>query len=167
MEQPGEQLLPQAEQEVQRGEHRHEQPQQGGGEHGERLGGFLGQALGGDLAEDEHHHGEHDGGHRRAVRLADELDEQQGGQGGGHVVDDVVADEDGGEQLVVILGQGQGLFRLFVAVVSAALQADAVEGGEGRLRGGKVAGHGHHQHQHGQQYHTIWVHEDKSTPTNK
>mgnify|MGYP006922410871 CR=1 FL=1 len=32
------------------------------------------------------------------------------------------------------------------------------------LRGGKVAGHGHHQHQHGQQYHTIWVHEDKSTP---
>ena len=161
VEQLAQQLFPQPEQEVQRGEHRHEQPQQGRGEHGERLGGLLGQALGGNLAKNQHHHGEHDGGHRGTVGLVYELDEQQGGQGGGHVVDDVVADEDGGQQLVVVLGQGQGFLRLFVAVVGAALQADAVDGGHVRFSGGKVAGHDHHQHQHGQQYHTVRVHGDK------
>ena len=46
MEELGEQALPLAEEEVGRGEDHHEKAQQGRREHGEGLGGLLGQALG-------------------------------------------------------------------------------------------------------------------------
>ena len=106
---------------------------------------LLGQALGGHLAEDEDDHRQHNGGHRGAPEVINELDEQHRADGCGHVVDNVVADEDGGQQLVVVLRQSQGLGCPPVAGVRLGTQADAVEGGEGRLGGGEVGGHGHQE----------------------
>ena len=155
-----EQTLPLSEEEVQGTENEHQQPQNGGGEHGKGLGLLLGQALGGDLAEDQDDHGEHDGGHRGAVGRAHVLGEEDGAQGGGRDVHDVVADEDGGQQTVVVLRQGQGAGGPAVSGVGLALQADAVEGGEGGLGGGEVGGKGHHQEHGCDHCDTLGVHSD-------
>ena len=120
------QPLPLAEQKVQRGEEHHEQLEQRLGEHGEVLRALLGQALGGDLPEDQNDDGEGHRGHRGAV-LVEPPGAQHGGHGGGGDVDNVVADEDGGQQLVILLRQGQGFDRTAAAVVRPVLQADAVE----------------------------------------
>ena len=139
----GQKALPLAKQEVGRGQHKQKQPQQRGGEHSPGLGVLLGQALGGDLAEDEDDHGEHNGGHRGTPDAVNELDEQHRADGGGHVVDNVVANQNGGQQLVVVLRKGQGLGRPPVSGVRLGAKADAVEGGEGGLRGGEIGGHSH------------------------
>ena len=134
------QLLPLGEQEVHRRQHHRHHPQQRRGNDGPGLGPLLGQTLGSHLAEDQDHDGQHRGGHRGALPRADELDKQHGADGGGHVVDDVVADEEGGEQPVEIGCQGQGPGGALVAVVGPGFQADAVEGCKSGLRGGEVGG---------------------------
>ena len=157
-EHQGQQALPLGEQEVGRGEKHHQDPQQGGGQHGNGLGVFLGQALGGDLAENQDHHREHCGGHRGTPDIVDELDKQHRADGGGHVVDNVVADEDGGEELVVVLRQVQGALGPPVTVVRLVFQADAVKRGKGRLCGGKIGGHHHEKNQGGNHAYTGSVH---------
>ena len=135
----GQQPLPLGKQEVQRGKDRTEHPQQRGGKHGKPLGGLLGQALGGDLAEDQDHHGQHNGGHGRSSHLINQVDKEYRADGGGHVVDDVIADKQGGEQLVVVLRQSQGTGRPLVASVCPALEPHPVQGGKGGLRGREIA----------------------------
>ena len=135
----GQQPLPLGKQEVQRGKNRTEHPQQRGGKHGKPLGGLLGQALGGDLAEDQDHHGQHNGGHGRSSHLINQVDKEYRADGGGHVVDDVIADKQGGEQLVVVLRQSQGTGRPLVASVCPALEPHPVQGGKGGLRGREIA----------------------------
>ena len=66
------------------------------------------------------------------LALPMQLDKQHRADGGGRVVDDVVADEDGGEQPVVIVRQGQGPGGALVAVVGPGFQADPVQGGKRR-----------------------------------
>ena len=65
---------------------------------------------------------------------------QHGGHGGGGDVHHVVADEDGGQQLVIVLRQLQRPGGPEVPVIGPCFQPDAVEGGEGRLGGGKIGG---------------------------
>ena len=145
-------LFPHGEQEVGRGQNPGEEPQQRRGKHGPGFGVFLGQALGGNLAEDQNDDGQHRSGHRGAAGLTDEPDKQHGADGGGHVVDNVVADEDGGEQLVVILRQRQRFGSPAVAVFGAVFQTDAVERCKGRFCSGKITGHGD-QGQQGHDHH--------------
>ena len=71
-----------------------------------RSGAVLGQALGGDFTEDQHHNGNDDGGERRA-QVAVVAHKEQRADGCRCDVDDVVADEDGGEELVVVFRQLQ------------------------------------------------------------
>ena len=134
------QLFPLGEQEVHRRQHHRQHPQQRRGGYGPGLRPLLGQALGRHLAEDQDHHGQHRGGHRGTLGAADELDKQHRANGGGHVVDDVVADEQGGEQPVVIGCQGQGPGGALVAVVGPGFQADTVQGCKSGLRGGEIGG---------------------------
>ena len=145
-------LFPHSKQEIGRGQNPGEEPQQRCGKHGPGFGVLLGQALGGDLTEDQNDNGEHSGGNRRAAGLADQPDKQHGADGSSHVVDDVVADENGGEQLVVILRQRQRSGGPAVAVFGAVFQTDAVERCKGRFCGGKIAGHGD-QGQQGHDHH--------------
>ena len=149
----GQQLFQQAEQEVHRGKDHHENPHNGSGEHGKALGILLGQALGRDLAKDQHHNGDDGGRDHRAVLQPQALGEEHGGQRGGGQVDDVVAHQNGGQQVVVLVHQPEGQGGPAVAGVGLALQADAVEGGKGGLRGGEIGGQDHQNnqnHDHGQ-----------------
>ena len=139
------QLLPQAEQEVQGGQQDDEHVDEGSGEHGELFGVVLGDGLGGDLAEDQDHHGD-DGGGNSGTTVAQQVNEEQGADGGQGDVDHVVADEDGGDQLVVILRQPQGQLGLVVTLLGHGLQTGAVDGGESGLRGGEVSGQDHADH---------------------
>ena len=141
------QLLPLGEEEVQRPQDQQEHPEYGGGEHGKALRMLLGQALGGDLAEDQHHQRQHhrgDGGAVRGVQLGEEH-RAHGGRGDVH---DVVADEDGGDQPVVVVRQLHGQLGLFVPGVGPALHPDLVHAGERGLRGGEIGGH-RHEHDDG------------------
>ena len=122
--------------------HPHDRPEKGGGEHGEPFRTFLGQAFGCDLAENQHHHGGHRGGHRGAA-VAQQMDEQQRAKGGEGDVDDVVADENGGEHFVILLGQGAGQGGPFVALFRKDPQTGPVQGGKSGLGSGKIGGKGH------------------------
>ena len=125
----------------------------GAEKHGKALGILLGQALGRDLAEDQHHNGDDGGGDHRAVLQAQALGKEHGGQRGGGQVDDVVAHQNGGQQVVILVHQPEGQGGPAVAGVGLALQADAVERGKGGLRGGEIGGQNHQNnqnHDHGQ-----------------
>ena len=142
----GEQPLPLCEQEIGRSQDDHQQAKQGGGDHGPALWVFLGQALGGDLAEDQNDHGQDNGGDGGTADIVDQLDKQYRADGGGHVVDDVVADQDGGKQAVIVLRQLQCAGGPAVAVVRFVFQSDTVERGKCGFGCGKIPGHGHQGH---------------------
>ena len=161
----GEQPLPLREQEVGRGQDDDQQAKQRGGDHGPALRILLGQALGGDLAEDQDDDGQDNGGDSGTADVVDQLDEQHRADGGGHVVDDVVADEDGGQQAVIVLRQLQRAGGPAVAVVRFVLQTDAVERGKGGLGCGKIPGHGHQGHQGDEHCDTGTVHKGRINST--
>ena len=144
----GQQLLPQGKEEGGRGENHHEKPQDGGGEQGETLRGLFGQTLGGDLAENQNHNGEHHRGYGGAAGLAQQVDKEHGGQGRGHIVDNVIANQDGGQELIVFVGQSQHTGGPGISVVRPTFQPDAVEGGKSRFGGGEIRTHHHHTNQY-------------------
>ena len=92
----------------------------------------LGEALGQYLAKDEHQHRDHGRGHCRAL-----LSQQRRGNDGGDrrcsKVYHIVADENGGQRPVVIIGKAQHALRLFVSVIRLILHADAVDRRKRRL----------------------------------
>jgi len=100
--------------------------------------------LGGNLAEDQHHQRQHhrrDGGAVSRIQLG----EQHCAHSGGGDVHDVVADEDGGDQPVIVLHQVHGKSSPVVAGLRPALHPDLVQAGEGGLRGGEIGRHHHQQ----------------------
>ena len=162
-EDAAEELLPLGKEVVHRGQHRHQHPHDGGCEHGKGLGVLFGHALGGDLAKDQNNHGQHHRGDQRTV-VQKQLGEQNGAHGGGRDVHDVVADQVGGQELVVVLRDAQGQGSPLVAAVRPALEPDAVERGKGGLGGGEKGGEDHEDHKGGDHTDTGWVqHTDKST----
>ena len=93
-----------------------QQIDKGSAEHGKFLGEILGNALGGDLAEDQHQNGDRHRGIGGAD-IAVKLYEQQGGDRGHGDVHNVVADQNGGNELVVIVCQTGGKLCPAVAAV--------------------------------------------------
>ena len=139
MKHPGQQLFPQGKQRVQRHQQPDQAPQKRCGCHGPVLGAVLGDALGGDLAEDQHHHRYHDGG-QRSAGIAEAFDEQCRGQGCHGNVHDVVADQDGGQQLVIALQQPARQRGTAVAFFRQHFQPRDIGRGERRLRGREIGG---------------------------
>ena len=135
-----EQLFPLPEQKVHRGQAENEPPQQRGREHGEPLGRFLGDAFGRNLAKDQHHHGGNKGGNARPVLFAQKPHEQHGGQRGRGDVHNIVADQNGGEQRVVVFRQAQHQPGPLVALVGQAFELDAAERGKRGFSGRKIGG---------------------------
>ena len=152
------QALPLAEQPGQRGEQDHEQVQKGRNRRGNRLRHLLCKALGGHLAKDQNHNGQHEGGHRRAPLRVQQAGEQHCANGCCGNVDDIVADEDGGEQLVVLFRHSQHAGCCRIAVLGAAFQADLVQGRKCGLRGGEKGGKCHQNDQRRQKRNTAIVH---------
>ena len=152
------QLFPLGKQPGQRGKEEHQQVEHRGHCRGNGLRHLLGQALGRYLAKDQHHDGEHHGGDCRAPLLPQHLGKQDGADGSGGNVDDIVADEDGGEQLVVFFRHGQHPGGGRVAVLRAAFQTDLVQGRECGLGGGEKGGECHQDHQRHQERNTAIVH---------
>ena len=152
------QALPLAEQPGQRGEQDHEQVQKGRNRCGNRLRHLLCKALGGHLAKDQNHNGQHEGGHRRAPLRVQQAGEQHCANGCCGNVDDIVADEDGGEQLVVLFRHSQHAGCCRIAVLGAAFQADLVQGRKCGLRGGEKGGKCHQNDQRRQKRNTAIVH---------
>ena len=150
-EKAGEQTLPLGEEEVQRGEGPHQEAQHGGGEAGEALGTVPGHALGGNLAEDQHRQRHHHGGEGSA-RVPEAADEEQRAQRGGGDVHDVVADEDGGDETVILAVEMQGQLCPVVPLLRQGAHLGGAQGGEGRLRGGEVGGEQQAQGHQGQGY---------------
>ena len=99
-QQTAQKLLPLGKEPVDRLEHRHKYPNHRIHRHGEALRHLLGQALGRDLTEDEHKHGHNGRGHAHA-RAAQPAHEHHRAHRGQSDVDDVVAYQNGGEQLVI------------------------------------------------------------------
>ena len=126
------------EQEIDGLEHINEHVDDRRGKHRERLGRFLGDAFRRDLTEDQDDDRHGYGRGRGAGAAAEHLDEQDRGDGRGRDVDDVVAYEYGGDQLVVVSGKAVGELRAPVAAFRKVLDADAVQRGERRLRRGKI-----------------------------
>ena len=92
--------------------------QKGGREHGKALGAVLGDGLGGDLTEDQHDDRDGGGGDQGAVVVGEGLilgvhaqgDDEHRGDGGQKDVDQIVTDQDGGDQAVVVLAQFEEWF---------------------------------------------------------
>ena len=152
------QLLPLAEQPGQRGEEGQEQTQRRRYGGCNRLGHLLGEGLGGHFAEDEDDYRQHDGGGGGAPLCTQPLGKEDGADGSGGDIHDVVADEDGGEKLVVLLGHRQHSGGGSVALLSAAFQAYLVQGRKCGLGGGEECGKRDQNDQRHQERYTAIVH---------
>ena len=122
-----EELLPLGKEPVHRLEQHHEHPDQRVHRHGKALRHLLGQALGRDFAEDEHEHG-HDGRGNAHAGIAEPADEHHRAHRGQADIDDVVAHQNGGEQLFIAVGQCEGIGRALLAAVRQAFEPGPVEG---------------------------------------
>lgn len=107
MKEAGEQFLPLGEEEIERREQRHEKTQRRRGEQAKRSADSLARLLGRNFAENEHHHSHH---RRREgdPQIPEMLGKEYRSQGGRKDVDDIVANEDGGEQIDVPFSEVQG-----------------------------------------------------------
>ena len=133
------QLFPEGEEQIERQQHPDENPQDGRGEHGKALRAVLGDAFGRDLAEDQHHHCDDHGGDRRA-RVAVMAHKEHRADGGRRNIDDVVANQDGREQPVILLQQLAREGGVGIALFSKGFEPRGAGGGKRGLRGGKVGG---------------------------
>jgi len=104
-EDAGEQLLPLGKEKRHRGQHDHQNVEKRCGKFGDRLRRFFCNAFRGNFAEDQDHDSGYDRGNRRTGVAAEKLDKKHRGNGAESDVDDVVADENRGEQLVKVLQQ--------------------------------------------------------------
>ena len=152
------QLFPLGEQPGQRGHQGQQEHKEGRDCRGHLFRHFLGQALGSHFAKDQHDDRQHNGGHRRAPLGTQHLGKQDGADGSGGDVHDIVADEDGGEQLVILLRHGQHPGGRGIAVLGAAFQADLIQGGKCGLGCGEKGGETHQDHQRYPERHTAIVH---------
>src|SRR5699024_9746610 len=95
-------------------------------------------------AEDQHHNGHHNGG-KGGANVSKVAHKEQRADGGGGDVHNVVADEDGGEDPVIVLSQLQRGCGTAAALFGSGLEAGFIEGGKGGFGGGEV---GRHENQH-------------------
>ena len=103
-------------------------------------------------------HRQHDGGGGGAPLCTQPLGKEDGADGSGGDIHDVVADEDGGEKLVVLLGHRQHPGGGSVALLSAAFQTYLVQGRKCGLGGGEECGKRDQNDQRHQERYTAIVH---------
>ena len=92
-----------------------------------------GNAQGGHGGRRRRRHRHKNHGGNGGTGIGQQMNEQQGAHRGHGDVDDVVADEDGGDHPVVLVGQGQSQFGLFVAVLSKLFHLFLIERNDSHL----------------------------------
>lgn len=145
LEEARNQLFPLGKEKIQRGQYPDPEPDKGRTEHGKALRRVLCNAFGGDLAKDQDNDRDHNGGNGRAD-VAVKSDEQKCADGRHHDIDDIVADQDGGDQLVIIFGQLERQRCPLVSVVRQHLEAGFIQGRERCFFGAEIGGHGNADH---------------------
>ena len=123
----GKELFPRTEQGVQRRKNRDQRTEHRGKGHGQGFGHFFCHALGGDLAESQDQQGHDDRGDRGAVYTAHQAGKQHGGKRGRTDVHDIVSNQNGAEQAVIALDQGQRMGGFLVTIIRFAFQANLVQ----------------------------------------
>ena len=141
LEETGNQLFPQGEQEVQWRQHPYPEPDKGRTEHGKAFRRVLCNAFGGDLTENQNND-RYDDRRNRRTHVAVKSDEQKCADRRHHDIDDIVADQDGGDQLVIIFGQLERQRCPLVSIVRQHLEAGLIQRRECRFCGAEIGGHG-------------------------
>ena len=133
------QLLPAAQQPVQRREQLYQREQHRIEGYSDSFGMFLGDVLGRHFAKEQNHHCCHQRGNGNAVILK-KLDEQHRCQCGSQYIHDIIADQYGGQQRFISFSQLQYLGRPGVSLRSHALHAHQIQRSIRRFRRGKESG---------------------------
>lgn len=145
LEETGHQLFPLGKQKIQRRQDQNPKADKRGTEQSKALRGVLCNTLGGDLTENQNNDCYDDRRNRRAD-VAVKPDEQKCADGRHHDIHDIVADQDGGDQLVIIIGQLECQRCPLVSVVRQHLEAGLIQGRERRFCGAEIGGHGDADH---------------------
>ena len=137
----GKQFFPAGKEEIERREDPDQDPQERTGKDGKAFRAILGDAFGRNFPEDQNHHGDHCCGDRCTQFSAVNIAENQRGNGCHGNIDNIVPDQDGRDQFIVVLGKFAGEFRSPCAFFGKGFHARPVHGRIGGFRGGKVGGH--------------------------
>ena len=146
LEEAGNQLFPLGKEKIQRCQHPNPKADKGRAEQSKAFRGVLCNTLGGDLTKNQNNDRYDDRRNRRAD-VAVKSDEQKCADGRHHDIDDIVADQDGGNQLIIIFGQLERQRCPLVSVVRQHLEAGLIQRRECRFCGAEIGGHddaGHH-----------------------
>ena len=141
LEKAGNEFLPLGKKKIHRRQHPNPQADKGGADHGKAFRRILRHALGGDFAKDQNHDRHNDGGNRRA-HVAVETDKQKRTDRRNQDIHDIVSNQDGRDQLVVILRQLERQCRSPVSVIRENLQPSLIQRRKCRFCRAEIGGHG-------------------------
>ena len=141
LDEAGNQLFALSEEKIQRRQRPYPQADERRAEHGETLRGVLCNALGCDFTKEQDDESHDHGGDRRAD-ITVKCHEQKRTDGCYGNVYDVVANQDGRDQPVIILGKLKGQRRPLVSVVGENLQPGFIQRRECRFRCAEIGRHG-------------------------
>ena len=141
LEKAGNEFLPLGKKKIQRRQHPNPQADKGGADHGKAFRRILRHALGGDFAKDQNHDRHNDGGNRRA-HVAVETDKQKRTDRRNQDIHDIVSNQDGRDQLVVISRQLERQRRSPVSVIRENLQPSLIQRRKCRFCRAEIGGHG-------------------------
>ncbi len=141
LEKAGNEFLPLGKKKIQRRQHPNPQTDKGGADHGKAFRRILRHALGGDFTKDQNNDRHNDGGNRRA-HVAVEPDKQKRTDRGNHDIHDIVSNQDGRDQLVVIPRQLECQRRSPVSVIRENLQPSLIQRRKCRFCRAEIGGHG-------------------------
>ena len=97
---------------------------------------IIGQRLGGDLTKNQNNDRQHNSRGRRTIDRTQQLRKENGSQCGSRQIDNIIANQNAGENFVILLQQVQCILGAGIAILRFVLQANLVDRRVGRLRGG-------------------------------
>ena len=122
----------------------HQEANRAADNHRQRIRIVFGIVFGQNLTEDQYNNRHDNRGNCRALVRAEQDGEDDSGKRGRGDIDNVVADENGGNHPLIIFRNTQSPRRLFVAVFLQTLQANLVHTGQGSF-GAREKGRKRHQ----------------------
>ena len=147
-EEAGNKLFPLGKEKVQRCQNPNPEADKRRAEQSKAFRGILCNALRRNLTKNQNNDC-YNGRRNRRTNIAVKVDEQKRADGRYHDIHNIVANQDGGNQLVIVFGQPERQCCPLVSVVCQHLEAGLIQGRERRFRGAEIGGHGNADH-HGE-----------------
>ena len=145
LEKAGNQLFPLGKKKIQRHQHTNPEADKRSAEQSKAFRSVLRNTLGGDLTENQNNDCYNDRRNRRA-NIAVKFYEQKCADRRHHDIHDIVADQDGGDQLVIVFGQLERQCCPLVTIVRQHLEAGLVQGRERCFCGAEIGRHSNADH---------------------